>query len=80
MVPKVYTSSKAAAEQYFEHMGYHKSQDPKTGKEGFEATDRYLQRLGGCVAFYAAIMASERWPPQAPLGISSAWQYMARYA
>ena len=80
IVPKVYSSSKAAANQYFERMGYQKTQDPKTGKEGFETADRYTQRLGGCVAFYAAVMASERWPPQAPLGINSAWQYMARYA
>ena len=69
---------KATAEQHYEQMGYQKVVDPKTGKEGYESPDRYLQRLGGYVSFYAALVQSEQWPLRNPAGISSAWQYMAR--
>ncbi|DBA95711.1 hypothetical protein WJX82_007603 [Trebouxia sp. C0006] len=77
-VPKYHMFKKATAEQHYEQMGYHKVTDPKTGKEGYELPDRYLQRVGGFVTFYAALMQSELWPLRSPNGISSAWQYMAR--
>jgi len=77
-VPKYHMFKKATAEQHYDQMAYHKVTDPKTGKEGYELPDRYLQRVGGFVAFYAALMQSELWPLRSPSGISSAWQYMAR--
>ncbi|DBA75864.1 TPA: hypothetical protein ACH3X1_010262 [Trebouxia sp. C0004] len=77
-VPKYHMFKKATAEQHYDQMGYHKVTDPKTGKEGYELPDRYLQRVGGFVAFYAALMQSDLWPLSSPSGISSAWQYMAR--
>ena len=77
-VPKYHMFRKATADLHYQQMGYEKVTDPKTGKEGFEMPDRYLQRLGGFVAFYAALMQSEQWPLRSPVGVSSAWQYMAR--
>ena len=68
----------ATADQHYQMMGYQKATDPVTGKEGFELPDRYLQRVGGYVAFYAAIMQSEQWPLTHPHGISAAWQFLAR--
>lgn len=59
-------------------MGYQKAVDPKTGKEGFELPDRYLQRAGGYMAFYAAVLQSQQWPLSHPCGISAAWQFLAR--
>ena len=69
---------KATAGQHYELMRYQKVTDAKTGKEGFELPDRYLQRVGGYMAFYAAIMQSEQWPLRHPAGVGSAWQYMSR--
>ncbi|KAA6424922.1 MAG: Nuclear-export-signal (NES)-containing polyadenylated-RNA export factor (ISS) [Trebouxia sp. A1-2] len=77
-VPKYHMFKKATAEQHYDQMGYYKVTDPKTGKEGYELPDRYLQRVGGFVTFYAALMQSELWPLRSPNGISSVWQYMAR--
>ena len=77
-VPKHFVFKKATAEQHCELMGYQRVTDPKTGKEGFELPDRYMQRVGGYMAFYAAVMQSEQWPLQSPTGVYSAWQYMAR--
>lgn len=69
---------KATADQHYEMMGYQKASDTKTGKEAFELPDRYLQRVGGYMVFYAAVMQSEQWPLRHPCSISAAWQFLAR--
>ena len=78
-VPKYHMFKKTTADQHYELMGYEKAADPKTGKERFELPDRYLQRVGGYIAFYAAVMQSEQWPLRHPNGISAAWQFLARW-
>ena len=77
-VPKYHMFKKATADQHYEIMGYQKAPNPKTGKEGFELPDRYLQRVGGYMVFYAAVMQSEQWPLRHPCSISAAWQFVAR--
>ena len=69
---------KSTADQHYKMMGYEKAPDPKTGKEGFELADRYLQRVGGYMVFYAALTQSQQWPLRHPCGISAAWQFVAR--
>ncbi len=77
-VPKYHLFKKATADQHYQQMAYQTVTDPKTGKEGYEMPDRYLQRLAGFLAFYAAVMQSELWPLRHPMGVDSAWQYIAR--
>lgn len=59
-------------------MRFQEGQDAKTGQVVFEKADLYMKRNSGFIAFYAALMQSDR--RGNPLGLDSAWKYIARSA
>ena len=77
-VPKSYVAVKGAQKQYHKHMRFQEGQDPKTGKVTFEKAEPYMRRNSGFIAFHAALMQSDR--PGNPVGLDSAWKYLARSA
>ena len=77
-VPKCYLAVKGAQKQYHKLMRFQEGQDLKTGKVSFEKVEPYMRRNSGFIAFHAALMQSDR--PGNPVGLDSAWKYLARSA